>query len=740
MRWSAVAVVLLCVAPLAGGDGEKQAPAPMEDKAVTELAEQARKSIAVLLYTGRDGKQIGLGTGFVVAAGGLIATNLHVIGEGRTITVRLPDGKSCEATEVHASDRKLDLAIVRVAVKGLTPLPLGDDKALKPGQPLVVLGHPRGLEHSVVAGVLSGRREVDGLAMLQLAIPIEEGNSGGPVLDRQGRVVGVVTMRSAVTNNLGFAVPIGALRPLIDRPNPVPIDQWLTIGALDKAEWQVLFGGRWRQRAGRIIADGIGTGFGGRTVCLSQRKVPAVPFELTVTVKLDDESGAAGLIFGGDGGGRHYGFYPSGGKLRLTRFDGPDVYSWKVLKELPHAAYRPGTWNTLHVRIEKDRALCRVNGQLVTELTDPKFYGSAVGLAKFRQTVAEFKQFQVDKAAGPAVPGPEIRAALEKAITHLPAGKPPATGDLQVLLKHPNEGTALLRDRARALEEQAARLRGAADALHHQRCLEELTRLLKAPDKELDLLRGALLVARLDNEELDIESYLQEVGRMAKQVADKAAPDAAPTDRLATLVRFLFKERGFHGSRTEYYARANSYLNEVIDDREGLPLTLSVLFLELARRLDIPVVGVGLPGHFVVRFEPPGGPAQLIDVFEGGKFITEEDAAKKVLDITGEAARPANFDAVSKKAIITRLVRNLVGAAQREKDGPGMLRYLDAILAIDSDAHAERWGRALLRFQAGQRDGARADCDYLLEREPADIDIDRVRDLYRILKSPENAK
>ena len=91
--------------------------AAQEKKTVEQLAEQAKESIAVILYTGRDGKQQGLGTGFVVSADGLIATNLHVIGEARPITVQLADGSKHEATAVHASDRKLDLAIVRIDAK-----------------------------------------------------------------------------------------------------------------------------------------------------------------------------------------------------------------------------------------------------------------------------------------------------------------------------------------------------------------------------------------------------------------------------------------------------------------------------------------------------------------------------------------------------------------------------------------------------------------------------------------------
>lgn len=305
------------------------------------------------------------------------------------------------------------------------------------------------------------------------------------------------------------------------------------------------------------------------------------------------------------------------------------------------------------------------------------------------------------------------------------------------MLKHPLAGAALLRERARDLDAQATHLRKLAQALHQERCLTELTGLLKAADKDTDLLRAALVVARLDNEELDADPYVREVDRMAKQVRDAAGAKAPPQKRLAALNEFLFKKSGFHGSRSEYYARANSYLNEVIDDREGLPLTLSVLYMELARRLDLPVVGVGMPGHFIVRYEPAGGPQQLIDVYEGGKFITDKEAADKVLGITGEKLRPGDLDAVSKKAIVTRLLHNLLGAARREKDADGMLRYLDALVTLDPDAHSERMVRAVLRYQAGQHNRALADCDYLLEREPAEIDLGRVRQLQRMLQEKQ---
>ncbi len=704
-----------------------------DKKTVEQLAADAKESIAVILSTGRDGKQHGIGTGFVISDDGLIATNLHVIGEARPITVQLSDGSKHEPSVIVASDRKLDLAIVKIeAKKKLKPLALGDSAKLKTGQAIVAIGHPRGLEHSVVAGVLSGTRDMDGVTMLQLAIPIEQGNSGGPVLDLEGRVVGVVTMKSLVTANLGFAVPVNALKKIRDRSNPITMEQWLTIGALDKSEWTTMYGARWRQRAGRILADGAGTGFGGRTLCLSERKPPALPFELTVTVKLDDEAGAAGLIFGGDGD-RHYGFYPTGGKLRLTRFDGPDVFSWKILHDQKSPAYRPGDWNTIKVRVEKDKFTCYINEELITELTKPAYYGTTVGLAKFRETVAEFKKFQAAPKVATSFIAPDIRAAFAKALPKIPLDKEPSVKDLAPLLKTPSASALLLRDKANELEKQAEQLRKLAQTVHHERTIAELVELLKAPDAKADLALAALLVARLDNEELDIDAYRAEIDRLARLVSERMPADAKPQAALETLNKFLFKERGFHGSHSEYYSRSNSYLNEVIDDREGLPITLSVLYMELARRLKLNVVGLALPAHFVVRHDAPGEMPQIVDVFDG-KLLTRKEAEAKVKKLTGRAPQEEDFKPVEKKFIIMRMLHNLINVAESEKDRDGILRYLDAIVAIDPEAHEERWARAFFRFQAGLRTGSLDDCEHLLKHAPGFADIERVRELRRILQ------
>src|SRR5207253_5133564 len=115
---------------------------------------------------------------------------------------------------------------------------------------LVEMSNPLGLERSIVQGVVSAKRDFDGVEMIQLAIPIEPGNSGGPLLDLQGRVHGLLTLKSAITPNLGFAMPVNALKSLLKKPNPVPMERWLTIATLNRQEWTPLFGARWTQKGG----------------------------------------------------------------------------------------------------------------------------------------------------------------------------------------------------------------------------------------------------------------------------------------------------------------------------------------------------------------------------------------------------------------------------------------------------------------------------------------------------------
>ncbi len=710
------------------------------DMSVADLAAKANESTVTISVSGRDGERSSLGTGFVIDKSGLIATNLHVIGEARPIVVTLADGRRLEVTEVHATDRTMDLAVIRVKADNLKPLELGNSDGLKQGQEVVAVGNPRGLEHSIVSGVVSAVRQIDGKPMVQLAMPIEQGNSGGPVLDRQGRVEGVVTMKSVVTENLGFALAINALKPLLQKPNPVRMDRWLTIGALDAHEWSPLLGGRWRQHAGRILVEGPGTGFGGRALLVSKRPAPTVPYEAAVWVQLKREDGAAGLAFAIHDLDRHYAFYPSNGRLRLTRFDGADVYSWHILKEVHTPAYRPGEWNRLKVRVEKEKIRAFVNDVLVCEVNDPEFREGKPGLANFRETHAEFKGFDVGSSVPSVLPPPAVADRVERLAKELKDEKAPDSKALSDLLPNADASVRALLNSAERREREAKQLRRAADSLRSRRTQRDLAALLDhKAEKDIDLLRAALLVARMDNDDLDVEAYLRVIDGFARTIREGLKPKADDQAKLAALDEFLFKTMGFHGCRAEFESRSNSYLNEVIDDREGLPVTLSVLYIELARRLGVSVVGIGLPGRYVVRLESVKDNSTLIDVYEGGRRLSHAEAevqARSLSDVplTADAWKPQ-----TKREILYRLVKNLAGSAEEASDAEAMLRYIDVMLALDANSVLEHWRRAVLCYQTGRKADSLAECNWLLAKDPHEVahvaDISQIQQLKSLLEA-----
>ena len=129
---------------------------------------------------------------------------------------------------------------------------------------------------------------------------------------------------------------------------------WKTIGVLSPREWTPVMGANWTQNGGTIQVTGLGSGFGGRSLCLSEETSPEGDFELAVKVKLDDEAGAAGLVFSSNGDNIHYGFYPTNGQVRLTRFEGPTVNSWKILSTFDTDTYKPGEWNRLRISFTGD--------------------------------------------------------------------------------------------------------------------------------------------------------------------------------------------------------------------------------------------------------------------------------------------------------------------------------------------------------------------------------------------------
>ena len=702
---------------------------------IEEMVANVRPSVVTIRHVGRGENDAGLGTGFVISPDGFIATNLHVIGEARPVSVELADGRVFDVTEVYATDRNADVAVIRIEVKGLQPLALAAANSLRDGQEIIAIGNPHGLERSVVVGHVSGRRAIDGTEMIQLAIPIESGNSGGPLLDRSGQVHGILTLKSQVTRNLGFAVAANHIDELMDNPNPVLLDRWLTIGQLDSTEWLTLGGGLWRQRAGRITVTGKGKGFGGRSLCLAKGALPSVPYEVGVQVKLDDESGAAGLVFEADGEDKHYGFYPSNGRLRFTRFDGPTVFTWNVIEDVDVPEYRKNDWNHLRVHVEEDGIRCYVNDHEIVVSSDQNLRNGRPGLVSFRGTKAVFRRFSCGDEVPRLQPDDAVWAQIEKTTVGFREIDASDTTLVKSLAGAGSTAVAALQLKADSLSRQSEQLRVLASQVHHHQIVKKLLNEVAVDDEKIDMFRAALQIASLDNQEIDCEASLADLRRLAASIKAKLPVDANDADRLAMLDQVLFSELGFHGSRADYYNRSNSYVNEVLDDREGIPITLAIVYMELAKRLGVEIHGIGFPGHFLVRFDGADGNSEWIDVFERGKRLTREDLAKRYREQTGEPLNDSHLEASTSREILSRMLNNLLSIAIQEKDAQSMLRYLDAMLAIRPDSARSHFLRMLTARQLNDIEIAKRDARWILIQQPSGIDLAMVKRLLQGLEA-----
>ena len=683
---------------------------------VASLAERSRPALVTISKEGRDGTISASGSGVFISEDGLIATCLHVIGEARRIHVTGSDGTKYPLESVYATDRKADLALLRTTIKPPAHLSLAPPDSLAQGDRVIAMGNPQGLDFSVTEGVLSALREPMLEAsygrMLQIAIPIEQGNSGGPLLDMQGRVQGLLSVKSLVTPNLGFASPAESVRSLLKTPNPVPYEKWLTIGVLDPEQWDPQ-DGDWRQRSGRILATAPGAGFGGRTLCLSKETVGP---EIAVSVKLDDESGAAGLAFCVSDDGHYYAFYPTNGRLRLTRFEGSDIYSWAILEDIESSAYRAGEWNELHVTITQEVIRCAVNGKKVIESNDTTLRGGSAGLVKFREPGAAFRSFRTGIGIESPTLDPATEKALRLALANLTPGGVPRGETATILLDAPPaDARRLIEDRARELEDAAAELRSFVVAAQ---AAQIISKILETADSDPAL--AALLLAKIENPELDPAPYIEELDRLASELPN------APT--INDLNKVIFEQNGFHGSRSEFASPENCFLNSVIDDREGIPISLALLMTEIARRAGIEgLSALILPGVVIVR----DGEGNFYEPFERGQNLTGTEAQELADAYAAQAPDVTIHPAATGSEAVSRLAQNLKSHAIDRDDYPNALLYVDVIYALNPENAQAVLSRGILRLQTEDFPGAAADFEWLLENEPAGMDLSNIRTALR---------
>jgi regulator of sirC expression with transglutaminase-like and TPR domain len=207
--------------------------------------------------------------------------------------------------------------------------------------------------------------------------------------------------------------------------------------------------------------------------------------------------------------------------------------------------------------------------------------------------------------------------------------------------------------------------------------------VVSRPEEELDLAQAALLIAEPEYPELDIADYLLQLDQLAVAARSRLAGLADDSARAAALVQYLLEEEGFRGNLDEYDDPRNSFLNEVLDRRLGIPITLSVVMLEVAQRLGIPLHGVSFPGHFLVGTRGPK--SLLLDPFTG-QALAPSHLADLLGRIYGQRRppRPDEIQPSTKHGILVRMLHNLRNLYMRQGDGPRQRLAEERIRVLES--------------------------------------------------------
>ncbi len=190
--------------------------------------------------------------------------------------------------------------------------------------------------------------------------------------------------------------------------------------------------------------------------------------------------------------------------------------------------------------------------------------------------------------------------------------------------------------------------------------LHAFDEMVQLPERDIRLASAALLFARDAYPHLEVAGYLARLDSLAHRV--DVISSRNPEDRIEALRQVICVEEEYSGNTIDYYDPRNSYLNEVIDRRRGIPISLSAVWLDIARRLEWPLVGVNFPGHFLLRYEAPAGPI-YVDAFDGGAVLTECDLRGRLSSrICGSRRIPPEYLATAgTKAILMRMLNNLLG-------------------------------------------------------------------------------
>ena len=221
------------------------------------------------------------------------------------------------------------------------------------------------------------------------------------------------------------------------------------------------------------------------------------------------------------------------------------------------------------------------------------------------------------------------------------------------------------------------------------------------PDSQIDLGHAALIIATHKYPDLDIQRELSLFDSLASVAETRMSPDSDPLQKINAISTYLFEEIGFRGNDQDYYNPKNSYLNEVLSTRLGIPITLSLLCMEVAKRLSVELVSIGMPGHLVIRHSDITD--LFIDPFHGGILLSQSECIERVTSITQGRLlwNDSYLTPLSNTEFLARMLRNLKSIYLKESFYREAQIIMNLLLEVNPEALSERRDRGIVNFQLG---------------------------------------
>lgn len=262
--------------------------------------------------------------------------------------------------------------------------------------------------------------------------------------------------------------------------------------------------------------------------------------------------------------------------------------------------------------------------------------------------------------------------------------------------------------------------------------LEEFSEAVSGLDEEIDLARAGLVVARLQYPDLEIEPILDSLNALAAKVLARTSPGAPVMEQIEALSKVLLKDAGLTGATKYYYDPRNSFLNDVLERKVGIPVSLSILYMSVGARAGIALAGTAIPRHFLVRILGVQ-PARFIDVYGKGRVMdleTCQEAVKRMFRGQIEL-HDEMFETVSNAAVISRLLTNLKMIYLNSMRYASVVPILDRMILVNPQESSLLKERGLVRFRLGHAPEARRDLELYLQESGNPEDAGDIRELLR---------